>query len=195
MTPATNLKRLTVPAALRHAIAGETSAARKYARFAEHADTHDFPHVANLFRAAARAEQVHIKNHTNALGETVEVPEPPGEIEAVVGSVAENLRAAIAGETFETKKMYPAFVKAAKKARGAERALADVARVSFEYAGAAERVHAGLFEEALEHVERGEDLPVAKFFVCQACGNVELEAPPASCPVCDHPAMFFEEVA
>jgi len=78
---------------LKNAFAGESQANRRYLAFAQKADEEGFSQAAKLFRAAAEAETVHALNHMRTMGE--------------VKSTAENLDAAISGETFEFKKMYP----------------------------------------------------------------------------------------
>jgi rubrerythrin len=78
---------------LKEAFAGESQANRKYLAFAEKADREGYPQVARLFRAAAEAETVHALNHLRAL--------------KGIGSTAENLKEAIAGESAEFQKMYP----------------------------------------------------------------------------------------
>lgn len=49
------------------AYAGETSAANRYARFAQQADAEGYPQVAVLFRAAAKSEEIHHKRHRAAI--------------------------------------------------------------------------------------------------------------------------------
>ena len=72
---------------LKDAFAGESQANRKYLAFAKKAEQEGFANVARLFRTAAEAETIHALGHLNALDG--------------VGSTADNLRAAVAGETYE----------------------------------------------------------------------------------------------
>ena len=83
------------------AFAGESQANRKYLAYAKQADKEGFAQVARLFRAAAEAETVHAHAHLRTLGK--------------IKSTAENLKDAIAGETYEFKKMYPAMIAAAQE--------------------------------------------------------------------------------
>lgn len=69
------------------AFAGESQANRKYLAFAKKADDEGYKQVAKLFRAAAAAETVHAHNHFRIMGG--------------IKSNAENLKAAIEGETHE----------------------------------------------------------------------------------------------
>ena len=85
---------------LREAFAGESQANRRYLAFAKKADADGKPGIARLFRAAAAAETVHAHSHLRVLGG--------------VKSTAENLKAAVEGESHEFKTMYPEFSKQAQ---------------------------------------------------------------------------------
>ncbi len=61
--------------------------------FARKAEQEGFANVARLFRTAPEAETIHALGHFGALDG--------------VGSTVDNLRAAVAGETYEYKEMYP----------------------------------------------------------------------------------------
>lgn len=158
---------------LKEAFAGESQANRKYLAFAKKAEKDGFPNVARLFRTAAEAETIHAHGHLEALNG--------------VGSTAENLQAAIAGETYEYTKMYPPMVS---------QALADkhTARRMFGYAVRAEEVHAKLYALALDAVKQGKDLAEARFFLCPTCGHIELGEAPASCPICGELGEAFIQV-
>jgi rubrerythrin len=133
-------------------------------RMAIKAAAEGFPQVARLFRAIAEAETVHAHAHLRALG-------------AVKGTV-ENLQAAIDGEEYEFKDMYPGFVAEAEKDGGRAAAL------SFRFALAVEEFHHGLYSEALKNVQNGSDLPEAPVYVCDVCGHTVVGAAPGKCPVC-----------
>lgn len=185
-----NWKALSVVEALEEAIKGETGASRKYMAFMEQAEEEGFPNLARLFRAIAQAERIHIKNHSNVLGKAITIEEE----EIVVGNSLKNVRAAFEGESWETREMYPAFRKIAKKTKGTLKPIADLARVSFEFARGAEKNHAKLFSWAAGILENGTDIPDVPIFLCRVCGNVEVDSKPNPCPVCDHSATFFWEV-
>jgi rubrerythrin len=149
---------------LEEAFAGESQANRKYLAFAKKAKKEGYPNVAKLFRAAAESETFHALKHLKVMGG--------------IKDTEENLKAAIEGETYEKTSMYPQLIDEAE-AEGEK-----AAKVSFEHANEAEKVHARLYESALEAVERDEDIPQTDYFVCQVCGfTVEHEAPD-KCPVC-----------
>jgi rubrerythrin len=158
---------------LKEAFSGESQAGRKYAIFADRAERDGFPNVARLFRTAAEAEAIHARGHLEALGG--------------VGSTADNLRAAIEGETYEYTTMYPPMLDQA-------RAEKHRAARMFGYAVEAEEVHARLYGKALEAVERGEDLTGVDFYLCPMCGNIEIGELPDTCPICGVPGSKFIQV-
>jgi rubrerythrin len=148
---------------LKSAFAGESQARNKYWAFARKAEQDGLKNVAKLFRTAAEAEVVHAQGHLRAMDG--------------VGSTAENLKAAIAGETYEFTEMYPPMLAEAE-------AEGHKAKTMFGWALKAEAVHAALYKKALEAVEQGKDLETTKFYLCPICGNIEFGEPPANCPVC-----------
>lgn len=156
---------------LLQAFAGESQANRKYLAFAKQAEREGLNQVAKLFRAAAEAETVHAHAHLKALGK--------------IGSTAENLKAAIAGETFEFTDMYPPMIQAAKE----EGHLA--AQRSFTYANAVEAVHADLYQKALAKMNALEE---TDYYVCSVCGYTCTEASPDTCPVCGSAGKAFSKV-
>jgi rubrerythrin len=158
---------------LQAGFAGESQANRKYLAFAKKADQEGYPQVAKLFRAAAAAETVHAQNHFRAMDG--------------VKSTEENLKAAIAGEHYESVDMYPEFIKDAE-AENAKRAL-----VSFNYALEVEKVHEGLYQKALDTLK--EPQKEVEYYVCPICGYThEGKEPPERCPVCGAPAAKFEKI-
>ena len=156
---------------LRDAFAGESQANRKYLAFAEKADKEGYAQVAKLFRAAGAAETVHAHAHLRALGE--------------IGNTADNLKVAVAGETHEFKHMYPGMIADAKEEGN------KTAERSFVFANEVEKVHAELYQNALDNLDSLEE---ADYYVCSVCGmTVENEAPD-SCPVCGAKASAFFKV-
>jgi rubrerythrin len=156
---------------LKDAFAGESQANRKYLAFAEKADKEGYSQAARLFRAAAAAETVHAHSHLRAL--------------KGVGSTADNLKEAITGETYEFQSMYPPMIDGAKEEghKAAER--------SFTYANAVEKVHAGLYQKALDNLE---DLEAVDYYVCSVCGHTVEGEPPDECPVCKAKKKAFFKV-
>ncbi len=159
---------------LKEAFAGESQANRKYLAYAKKADKDGLSNVASLFRAAAESETMHALKHFKVLGG--------------IGDTAENLRDAVAGETHEKNEMYPQFIKEAESE--GEKA----AKISFEHANEAEKVHAGLYERALEAVETGADIQKTDYFVCQVCGFTTEDEAPERCPLCNAKKERFKKI-
>jgi rubrerythrin len=156
---------------LMEAFAGESQANRRYLAFAQQADKEGYPQTAKLFRAAAAAETVHAHAHLRALGG--------------IKSTAENLKEAISGETHEFKEMYPQMITDAK-AEGNK----DAER-SFRYANEVEKIHAGLYEQALANLSNQKEVD---YYICPICGYTVEPEPPEKCPVCGTKGAKFQKV-
>jgi rubrerythrin len=159
---------------LQEAFAGESQANRKYLAFAKKAEAEGHSQIAKLFRAAAEAEAVHARAHFAVM--------------KGVGGTVENLKAAIAGEGYESQKMYPTFIKAAE----AEKNRPAVA--TFKNALAVEGTHHKLYSDALATLLGGKDLPAARIYVCPVCGHTVVGDAPDECPVCGATKDKFFEV-
>ena len=158
---------------LKDAFAGESQANRKYLAFAKKAQEDGFPNIARLFRTTAEAETIHAHGHLDALGG--------------IKSTAENLQAAIGGETYEFTQMYPPMLAQAD-------AETHKASRMFKYAVQAEEVHARIYALALEAAQQGKDLAQAEIYLCPVCGYIELGRPTADCPICGTKANKFTMV-
>ena len=156
---------------LQEAFAGESQANRKYLAFAKKADAEGYKQVAKLFRAAAEAETVHALNHLKELGG--------------IKSTKENLTEAISGETHEFQSMYPQMIADAET-EGVKGALR-----SFNFANEVEKIHAGLYQKAVEQLGNNEDVD---YHVCQICGNTVEGEPPDKCPICGALKKMFKKV-
>lgn len=148
---------------LKEAFAGESQANQKYLAFAKKAEKDGFVNIAKLFNTAAEAEKIHAEGHLASL--------------EGIGSTVENLKAAIAGETYEYKEMYPTMH---------DQAVNDnhKAQRMFKYALDAEKVHADLYTLALAAAEQGKDFDVSEIYLCPICGHIELGKPENNCPIC-----------
>lgn len=153
---------------LKTAFAGESQANRKYLAFAKKADREGYAQVAKLFRAAAEAETVHAHAHLRTL--------------KGIGGTADNLKEAIAGETYEFKSMYPEMIETAQAEgnKAAER--------SFTYANEVEKIHAELYQKALDKMDQLEEVD---YYICSVCGYTCENEPPDVCPVCGAKAKVF----
>ncbi len=171
---------------LNAAFQGESNAAHRYGLFAQKAEKEGHAQVAKLFRAASAAEAIHRDTHKAAIlelgGEVATF-----QLDAVSSeSTADNLRAAIKGETYERDTMYPEFLSVAKAddARAAIRTL--------EFALAAEKEHAKLYQAALDTL--GKNAP-ADYFVCQVCGMTLTELPAKKCPSCRKSVDEYKKIS
>lgn len=180
---------------LKAAINGESNAKRKYELYAEKALEEGRAQVAKLFKAISSAEELHIRNHLRALNNLVDRKTKKEDIVIIdekdlqrkVNDTISNLEDAIQGEIYENKKMYKEFEKDSNKTGH------FVAELSFSLARKAEKVHANLFKKYLKKIERNAPIEEEDLYVCQICGNVELNKAPQSCPVCDHDKKFFKK--
>jgi rubrerythrin len=124
---------------LKEAFAGESQANRRYLYFAKVADVEGQPDIAGLFRDTAEGETGHAHGHLDYLKR---VGDPAtGE---PIGDSVKNLKAAIAGETYEYTQMYPGFAKTAR-----DEGFEEIAEW-FETLARAERSHAGRFQKGLD---------------------------------------------
>jgi len=126
---------------LKEAFAGESQANRRYMWFAQKADVEGYPDVAALFRSVAEGETGHAFGHMDFIAQ---VGDPGTGLP--VGSTEDNLKAAVAGETYEYTEMYPGFARTARDEGFGE--IADW----LETLARAEKSHAGRFTQGLESI-------------------------------------------
>ena len=149
------------------AFAGESQANRKYLAYAKKAEAEGKHNVAKLFRVTADAETIHAFKEFELAGK--------------LGSTSENLKDAIAGETYEFEEMYPEFLNVAEEEGNKAAARA------FKFALEAEKVHAKLFQVALDNLEETEEV---FYYLCPVCGNIE-KSVPEKCFICQVPGDKF----
>jgi len=158
---------------LREAFAGESQAYLKYLAFAQRAADEYMEGIYKLFHAVAVSEMIHAHKHLSYL--------------KGVRTTKENVQEALEGETQEFKSMYPAMIEDANKEneQGAE--------ISFNYANESEKVHAELFSQALEQLDK---FPVQDYYICDGCGYVAAGETPENCPVCGaNRKAFFKAIS
>jgi rubrerythrin len=148
---------------LNEAFAGESQANQKYRAFAKKAEREGYPNIAKLFATTSEAERIHAEGHLGALDG--------------ISSTIENLKASVAGETYEFKEMYPPMYELANSEN-------HKAKRMFQYALKVEEVHSKLYQLAIKAVEQGKDLDVTQIYLCPVCGNIEFGEPPENCPIC-----------
>lgn len=134
-----NLKGSKTEQNLKDAFAGESQANRRYLYFARKADVEGYNDVAVIFRSTAEGETGHAHGHLEFLAT---VGDPATGLP--IGATSDNLKAAVAGETYEYTDMYPGMAKAAREEDFEE--IADW----FETLAKAERSHANRFQKALD---------------------------------------------
>ena len=170
------------------AFAGESQARNRYSYFASQAKKEGYVQIAAIFEETANQEKEHAKREFKFLkGGEVEITAafPAGEI----GTTMENLKAAAAGEHYETTQMYPEFADVAEK-----EGFNDIATV-FRNIAVAEKRHEERYLALAKNIADGvvfkREKPVR--WVCRNCGYVH-EGPeaPGVCPACAHPQAYFE---
>ncbi|MFC1635375.1 rubrerythrin [Planctomycetota bacterium] len=170
------------------AFAGESQARNRYSYFASQAKKEGYVQIAAIFEETANQEKEHAKREFKFLkGGEVEITAafPAGTI----GSTIENLKAAAAGEHYETTQMYPEFAEIAEK-----EGFSDIATV-FRNIAVAEKRHEDRYLALAKNIADGvvfkREKPVR--WVCRNCGYVH-EGPeaPGTCPACAHLQAHFE---
>ncbi|MFO7730190.1 MAG: rubrerythrin family protein [Spirochaetia bacterium] len=170
------------------AFAGESQARNRYTYFASQAKKEGLVQISQILEETANQEKEHAKRFFKFLqGGEVEVQAafPAG----VIGSTADNLKAAAEGENYEWTDMYPAF---AAKAR--EEGFTDVAAV-FEAVMVAEKQHEKRYNDLRANIEAGRVFKRDESVTwrCINCGYLfEGQTPPQKCPACAHPQSYFE---
>jgi len=137
-----DLKSSNTEQNLKDAFAGESQANRRYLYFAAKADVEGYNDVSAVFRSTAEGETGHAHGHLEHLEA---VGDPATGLP--IGGTSDNLKAAIAGETYEYTDMYPGMAKTAREEGFDE--IADW----FETLAKAERSHANRFQKALNGLD------------------------------------------
>jgi rubrerythrin len=150
---------------LKAGIKGETTASAKYEAFAQKAREEGLDTIAKLFEAASMSESIHATNHSKVLeelGEKMDAFTPEFEVK----TTAENLQAAIDGESYEVSTMYPQFLANA----AAEKV--EKATKSFSWANDTEKKHLQFYTNALQALKaNAENTLPFEYAVCPVCGN------------------------
>ena len=170
-----NLKGTRTEANLLAAFAGESQARNKYTYYASKAKKEGYEQIAALFEATANNEKEHAKMWV--------------KLAHGIGTTAENLADAAAGENYEWTDMYATFAKEARE-EGFDK-IADL----FEKVAAVEKEHEERYRKLLANVEGG--LVFSRdgdmIWECRNCGHIHIgKAAPEVCPTCAHPKAYFE---
>ena len=181
---------------LTKAFLGESQARNKYTFYAKIAKKEGFEQIAEVFLITAENEKEHAswlfklinelkKKSCEKLDEImVEVRVP-----IILGTTAENLKAAISGENYEHTKMYPEFAEIAEREN-----LPEIAK-RLRAIAIAEKHHEERFRKLLKEVEAGTVFKKERevWWVCRECGYVHFgKEPPEKCPSCEHPKSFYQ---
>ena len=126
---------------LKAAFAGESQANRRYLYFAKVADVEGYPEIAANFRDTAEGETGHAHGHLDYIKQ---VGDPATGLP--IGDTEANLKAAVAGETYEYTDMYPGMAKTAR-----DEGFPEIANW-FETLAKAEKSHAGRFQKGLDSI-------------------------------------------
>ena len=159
------------------AFAGESQARNKYTYFASQAKKEGYMQISAIFEETANQEKEHAKREFKFLQG------------GAIGDTIANLKAAAAGEHYETTEMYPEFAKAAE-----EEGFDEIAEV-FRNIAIAEKRHEDRYLALVKNIGEGKvfekNAPV--HWVCRNCGYVHEGAEsPDVCPACAHPQAHFE---
>jgi rubrerythrin len=170
------------------AFAGESQARTRYTFFASVAKKEGYEQIAGIFQETSDNEREHAELFFKHLkGGLVEIQAayPAG----IIGTTAQNLKAAAEGEKLEWGTLYPNFASTAEK-----EGFPEVAR-TFRQVAKVESYHERRYLKLLANVEQNKVFKkdtVIKW-KCRNCGHVyEGSEAPEKCPVCDHPKSYFE---
>jgi rubrerythrin len=170
------------------AFAGESQARNRYTFAASKAKKEGYVQIAQVFEETANQEKEHAKRFFKFLeGGEVEVVAafPAG----VIGTTAENLKAAAAGEHHEHTTLYPGFAEVAEKEGFPE------IEAAFRMVSVAEVQHERRYLGLLANLEAGKVFKKEQSvkWRCLNCGFVyEAEEAADTCPACVHPQSYFE---
>ncbi len=173
------------------AFAGESQAKNRYTFFAKKAREEGYEQIAAIFELTAENEESHAKQFFRFLeGGMVEITAsyPAG----IIGTTAENLEQAAAGEYEEWSALYPEFAQIAE-----EEGFKQIA-VKFRTIAKIEAEHEKRYRKLLTNIQNGEVFKKNQKvrWICRKCGFIyEGETAPQCCPGCDHPQAFFEMLA
>ncbi|UZE91751.1 MAG: rubrerythrin family protein [Methanosarcinales archaeon] len=181
---------------LTKAFIGESQARNRYTFYSKIARKEGFEQIAEVFLISAENEKEHaswlfklINELKKKSGEDLDEIKVKVIAPTILGSTAENLRAAIAGENYEHTTMYPEFADTAEK-----ECLPEIAN-RLRAIARAEEHHEERYKKLLKEVEAGTVFKKAKevYWVCRECGYVHFGTePPERCPGCSHARSFYQ---
>ncbi|MEN7982182.1 MAG: rubrerythrin [Nanoarchaeota archaeon] len=177
------------------AFVGESQARNRYNYYAKVAKKEGYEQIAAIFLETSDNERVHakrifehIQELKKELGNNDEV-EIDSSVPTVYDTTIENLKAAIAGEHYEQKDMYPEFAIIAE-----EEGLQKIAN-RLRAIAKAEKHHEERYEKLLDEVEKGSVFKKSEEvkWVCRECGYVHIgKEALEKCPSCDHAKSYYQ---
>ena len=168
--------------------AGESQARNRYTYFAAAARKEGYVQIADIFEETANQEKEHAKRFFKFLeGGDLEITAcfPAGKI----GTTAENLLAAAAGEHEEHSLLYPDFATVAQ-----QEGLTEIAAV-WNAISVAEKQHEKRYRDLLANIENDRVFSRSESVTwrCRNCGYLhDGNHAPEKCPACAHPKAHFE---
>ena len=168
--------------------AGESQARGRYTIFAEVAQKEGYEQIAAIFLETAAQEYAHAKKFFSYLEEgmleiTASYPAGP------VGTTAQNLKEAAAGEHEEWADMYLEFARVAK-----EEGFPEIA-ANFKLVASVEQGHEERYLKLLERVASDTVFNDSEEeeWQCRYCGYIHRgKSAPKKCPVCGKEQGYFE---
>jgi len=177
---------------LSKAFAGESQARNRYTIYSKVAKKEGYEQIAAIFLETADQEREHatkLFEYINEIKEGVDDVNVDTSVPNVYSNTIDNLKAAIAGETYEFENMYPDFAKIALE-EGYQKISSKLNLIAV-----AEKHHKERYEKLLKNLEDGTVFKKDKkvFWVCRECGFVYYgESAPEVCPCCDHAQSFYQ---
>lgn len=186
-----SLKGTKTATNLMAAFAGESQARNRYTYWSSIAKKEGYVQIANVFEETANQEKEHAKRLMKLMNEdlTKETVEITGSFPVLLGTTADNLIAAAAGENEEHSHMYPDFAKIAREEGF------DLIATVFESIAVAEKFHEDRYLKLLAAVQDGSVFKKEEsvMWKCNNCGFIHIgKEAPAKCPACAHPQDHFE---
>lgn len=168
--------------------AGESQARSRYTFFASVAKKEGYEQISAIFAETAEQEKEHAKKFFKYL-ESGMVEITASYPAGVIGTTAQNLKAAAEGENEEWTELYPEFAKVAR-----EEGFEQIA-ITFERVAEVEAMHENRYRKLLSRLEDGSIFKRSEpiKWQCRNCGYVyEGTEAPELCPACAHPRAYFE---
>ncbi|MDR3260633.1 MAG: rubrerythrin family protein [Tannerella sp.] len=168
--------------------AGESQARSRYKFFAGVAKKEGYEQISGVFAETAEQEKEHAERFFKFLeGGPLEITAtyPAGKI----GTTAENLALAAAGENEEWAELYPAFADIAE-----QEGFKEIA-VVFRMIATVEKEHETRYRKLLANVENGTVFQKEEEITwqCRNCGYLHKgKTAPQKCPACAHAQAYFE---